>query len=141
MKKFEADGMVGTNESVPFMGDSDNQKKKVSPILVVLLVLATGATAYFYNVARALEQNPNRETELRVAALVAKVEKLITQPQGEIPTVVVITDASTLPKNPFFAKAKLGDKVLIYPISQKAFLYDPNANIIVEVASMSIGPR
>lgn len=108
-------------------------------ILVLILLAVTAATVYFYVEVRGLERNPDKVNQEKVAALVAKVEKLIDLPQGEVPSTATIVDPAPLAGNPFFAKAKPGDEVLFYPLAGKAFLYDPKANIIVEVASLNIG--
>lgn len=71
-------------------------------------------------------------------SLLEKVGKLIVLPQGEEPTIATVTDVERLKSNqPFFAQAKNGDKVLIY--SNKAILYDPVADKIVEVATINFG--
>lgn len=76
--------------------------------------------------------------QAEVDALVAQVGKLIALPTDEKPTVATVTDATKVKDQPFFAKAENGDKVLIYQKAQKAILYRPSNNIIVEVGAVNI---
>ena len=48
-----------------------------------------------------------------------------------------VSDPEKLKDQPFFAKAQKGDKVLIYSNSQKAILYSPTEDKIVEVAPIN----
>src|SRR3990170_2816002 len=43
---------------------------------------------------------------------------------------------SKLDDQPFFAKAKVGDKVLLFTQAKKAILYDPIGNVVVEVGPL-----
>jgi hypothetical protein len=52
---------------------------------------------------------------------------------------LAISDPEKLKGQAFFAKAKIGDNVLIYTASKKAYLYDPVANKILEVAPIDFG--
>jgi hypothetical protein len=113
-------------------------QKSSSLILVIILVIVTALAAYFYSVVQSLEQTPDKANQEKVLALVEKVGKLIDLPQGETPVMDVIADTKPLAGNPFFAKAKVGDEVLFYPASRKAFLYDPVMDIIVEVQTLKI---
>ncbi len=70
--------------------------------------------------------------------VIAQVGKILVLPEGEDPTVATVTNLEKLKDQPFFAKAKLGDRVLIYTGAKKAILYDPIANKIVEVAPLGI---
>jgi hypothetical protein len=66
--------------------------------------------------------------------VVARVASHFVLPE-EQPKVVTITDADTLKiEQPFFAKAKNGDKLLVY--SQKVILYSPVLDKIVEIAQI-----
>jgi lipopolysaccharide export LptBFGC system permease protein LptF len=113
--------------------------KKPPFLLVGLLLVVIAFTLYFYLQVRALEQNPDKVNQAKIAALVAKVEKLIDLPQGEVPSTATIADTKPLAGNPFFVNAKTGDEVLFYTAASKAFLYDPVKNLIVEVATINLG--
>ena len=114
-------------------------KKYTVPILVVATLAAGGSSFYFYNEASALKKDPNKTAREETEKLVAQVGKLIVLPEGETPTVATVSDPEKLNNQPFFAKAKQGDKVLIYTNAKKALLYDVENNKIVEVAPINIG--
>mgnify|MGYP001402941555 CR=1 FL=1 len=76
--------------------------------------------------------------QAEVDATVAKVGKLITLPTDEKPTVATVTDASKVKDQTFFQNSVNGDIVLIYTKAQKAILYRPTENKIVEVGAVNI---
>lgn len=114
-------------------------KQHVLVILVGAMVLSFGTAVYFYNEYSGLKQDPNKVAQEEVSKLVAQVGKLIVLPEGETPTIATVTDLEKLKDQSFFAKAKTGDKVLIYADAKKAILYNPESNKIVEVAPINIG--
>jgi len=66
--------------------------------------------------------------------VVEKVKKHIRLPEGEDPVMATIIDVESLVKEqPFYQGANNGDKVLVYPKAQKAILYSPLDDIIVNV--------
>lgn len=120
-----------------------NLKLVITAILVALVVLG-GAGYFIYQ--QSLNQPANLSPDAAAQAaskevrqLVSEVGKLIALPEGEDPTVATVTDISKLKDQPFFAKAKNGDKVLIYTQAKKAILYDPVAKKILDVAPVNIG--
>jgi hypothetical protein len=123
--------------------------EKFLPVIIVLAVLALGTAGIFgYKYYQAQQQlqtiktdpsNLQKAQSAEVASLVTQVGKLIDLPMGEDPTVATVTDISKLKDQPFFNKAKNGDKVLIYTNAKKAILYDPIANKIIDVAPVNIG--
>lgn len=117
-----------------------NLKKYGFPLLAILVVALAGVSFKFYQELRQLKDNPQKVAQEEVRALVARVGQLIVLPEGEDPTVATVNDTEKLKEQPFFEKAKKGDKVLIYTNAKRAILYDPVANKIVEVAPISIGP-
>ncbi len=68
-----------------------------------------------------------------IDTITEKVGLLMDIP-SEAPTIASISDASKLRSQAFFAKAQNGDKVLIFNAAQKAVLYRPSTNKIIEVA-------
>lgn len=106
--------------------------KLVIPSLAVLLVTTIGISFYFYN-----KSSSNDVDQKEIAAVIAVVGELIVLPDEE-PTLATVTDPEKLRDQPFFAKAKIGDKVLLYPIAKKIILYDPEVNKIIEAAVLNI---
>jgi hypothetical protein len=113
-------------------------------LLLVLLLFfglaaASGAALYFYKKFTKLKQGPGALSRQETEDLVKRVSKLIILPTDEAPTIATVSDPEQLKDQPFFARAKAGDKVLIYTNAKKAILYDPVANKIVEVAPLNLG--
>lgn len=75
------------------------------------------------------------QDQMEIIILSEKLGKLISLPTDEKPIIETITDLSLLKDKPFFAKAEVGDKVLIYEKSAMAILYRPAKNIIINTVS------
>lgn len=102
--------------------------------LVILLAVIPGI--YFYNKYKgAVVESGNTADE--ATELVAKVGRHMQLPEGENPTIATITDIEKLRDQPFFARAKNGDKLLVYRGARKAILYDPVADRIIDVAPLN----
>lgn len=112
-------------------------KNAVILILIILLVTLSGGMYYLYTSMEKAAGTPEAREE--AAALVAEVGKLIVLPEGETPTIATVSDPERLRDQPFFVKAKAGDKVLLYSQAKRAYLYDPVANKLLEVAPLNIG--
>jgi hypothetical protein len=102
--------------------------------LFLLLVVALGSSLYFYKKANS---DPQVEATKELAEVVNMVSKHMVLPKDETPTMATVSDPEKLRDQPFFINAKKGDKVLIFSGSQKAILYDPIADRIVEVAPIN----
>jgi hypothetical protein len=103
-------------------------------IIAVFVVLAGAPSYYFYHKYQTLQQEVGTSQKKDdVVALMARVGKHILLPTSETPTVMTVTDKEKLSGQLFFANAKNGDKVLVYEKAKKAFLYDPDADKIIEV--------
>ena len=111
----------------------------IFPVLGAVLLIAVLSAYYFRRQVNILRRNPSQAAQEETRDVVARVSKLIILPEGEQPTLAVVTDPEKLKDQPFFAHAKKGDKILIYPNAKKAILYDPVADKIIEVAPVSIG--
>lgn len=111
------------------------------PVLVgALVLLVLGGGGYFYyQTQKNQAANPQASAQEEVKKVVLEVGKLIDLPAGEDPTIATVTDITKLKDQPFFQKAKNGDKVLIYTNARKAILYDPVAKKVLDVAPINIG--
>lgn len=120
------------------------KKPVVLTIIASILVAgAVGAVYFFYGRPQAPKgaQDSQVANKEQVKKLVAEVGKLIDLPTGEDPIIATVTDISKLKDQPFFQKAKNGDKVLIYNNSKKAILYDPFLKKVLDVAPINIGSQ
>ena len=117
--------------------------KKYSKLVIVLVILVLiGAAIYFYlqyQKTNNLLQNPNQASQEETKNLISQVGKLIQLPANENPTIATVSDITKLSDQQFFKNAVNGDKVLIYSQAQKAILYRPRINKIIEVAPVNIG--
>jgi len=77
-----------------------------------------------------------RASVSEVNEIAGKVGKIMMLP-NESPTLATVTDVGKLKNQSFFANAENGDKVLIFPSTQKAILYRPGVNKIIEVAFLT----
>ncbi len=111
----------------------------VTAILVVTSVTSTATAVMFYKKFKTAEVNPQMQAQAEVDQMLLKVAALIVLPTDEKPTVATVSDPEKLNGQAFFKNAKVGDKVLIYTNAKKAILYDPTANIILDVAPVNIG--
>lgn len=114
-------------------------KKNILWVLTAGLLVSGGLAIYFYQQATDLKNNSGNAVQNEVAQLLAMVAELIVLPEDEQPTIATVSDLEQLKDQPFFARAKLGDKVLIFTNAKKAILYDPIAHKIIEVAPINIG--
>lgn len=125
------------------------QKKKLYVVPVVIglvLVLLAGAYgayragwfSFTKKAAAPTEIKSAEEIKEEIEDVVTQVGKHIVLPEGEAPTVATVTDPALLKDQAFFANAKTGHKVLIYTQARKAFLYDPERDILIEAAPLVV---
>jgi len=106
--------------------------------VLLLAVLVSGFFYYQYRNIKQQLQNPADFAKEQTQAIINRVAKLMELPVDEIPVVYTISDTEKLKNQPFFARAKNGDQVLIYTNAKKAIIYDPIANKIIDVAPINI---
>lgn len=99
---------------------------------------------YFYFEAQRARQeaelaknNPKAGDE-ELKRVLEKVGRLVLLPEGETPTLATVTDKQLLSGQDFYKNAENGDKVLIYAVAKKAFLYRPSTNKIIEIAPVTV---
>ncbi len=86
-----------------------------------------------------LVKNSHRSPASDQKTIIAKVGKLMVLPSGEEPALATITDTTKLTNNAFLAKAKNGDRVLLYAKNQRAIVYRPSLNKIVDIGPIITG--
>lgn len=123
-----------------------NRKKLLAGLAILLVFVAlAGLFAYQLNANNQLKRenqklsNPQEAAQAESKQLTQEVGKLIELPSSETPTVATVVDVNKLQKQPFFANAKNGDRVLIFTQAKKAILYRPATNKIIQVASINLG--
>ena len=126
------------------MALSEYDFKKIGLFLLIVFILMAAVSGsvgslVFYAKYKDTEERLKQATLAsgdNVNAIIAKVGKLIKLPEDELPTIATISDLDKLEGQPFFARAKVGDKVLLYTQAKKAILYDPKDNVIIEVGPL-----
>ncbi len=129
------------------------KKKKPLPIKVknpimtgVFLILIAGLVAIgymYYKTRQQLKQLSTPEGQRVVAQaevkdIVGRLGKLTLLP-NEDPVVATILDSKYLAtQSAFYKDAQNGDKLVVYPKAQKAFIYSPDRNIIVNAGPLIV---
>ena len=115
--------------------------RPVNLILVIVTAFSLVTAGYFYTEMNRIKANPQAVMATMAAnelkEVVTKVGRLVVLPADEEPTLATVADPEQLKNQPFFANAKKGDKVLVYNKAQKAILYNPVQNKIIEIAPIT----
>ena len=107
-------------------------------ILLVILLLILARVFHFRNWGLTAQQVQARE----VAAMVQKVGALMLVPSGETPVMATVTDAASLKsQQQFYADAQNGDVLLVYAKAERAILYRPSSNKIINVGPIYLNPN
>ena len=110
-------------------------------LLILVALLALGAYFYMNNQAQKDQSSGGKLSEKQIKDLLEEVGSKMDLPENETPTIATITDVTKLEDQPFFRKAKNGDKLIVYGSTQKAILYRPSTHKIIEVAQLNINPQ
>jgi hypothetical protein len=107
-------------------------------ILFVLRVVTVPAlrTLAELSAPKALPVAPPSETPLE--QIVRNVRQQYLLPEGETPTLAMITSLEELKGQAFFAQANVGDAVLMYLKAKKGILWRPSTEQIIEVGPLSV---
>lgn len=119
-----------------------SQKYKIIFGVMILITAVSVITAFNLNRKLSALKNAPAEAAATSAAevqkIVAEVGKHLVLPEGEVPTMAVVSDLSKLKDQPFFERAALGDIVLIYATTRRAVLWRPSAQKIIEVSAINL---
>jgi hypothetical protein len=114
-------------------------KNSVIAIVILVLVVLSGTTIYFYRQWKEIKTSPQVSAQKEANLIIGKISRFMDLPTGEEPTLATVTNVEKLKDQPFFANAQNGDKALVYSKAGKAILYRPSTNRIIEVISLSSG--
>lgn len=112
------------------------KKYVIIGLVVFVLAITVSIFLYFRLNPQTIETAGQNNSEAK--KLYAKVGKHFVLPLDELPTIATVTEPEKLQGQTFFAKAKKGDKVLIFTNAKEAILYDPVADRVVTVAPLNI---
>lgn len=116
--------------------------KLLRTLIVGLVLVAAGAggTYYLAKTKPGTIGLPKNQAEVQAEAdtIVAQVSKLITLPSDESPTIATITNIDQLKDQPFFKNAQNGDRILVYQKNNKAIIYRPGENRIIDVGTVNV---
>ena len=118
-------------------------KNNGTVIVTIFVILIAGYFGYDYYVAQKELSEYRQDSDVLAIKekndLLKTLNKLVLLPTDEEPTIATVSDATKLHDQKFFVQAENGDKVVIYPKSQRAVLYRPSIKKIIESAPVSIG--
>jgi len=118
-------------------------KKKLSIGIGIIFVVVITAVSISQITAKKNEfktvNNPEKAVEV-AKSLVEIVGKIYELP-NEIPTIATITDTKELPVDPFYIKAKNGDKILIFSSAGEIIMYRPSTNRVIDVGQVAAAPE
>lgn len=130
-----------------FLKRKDNKKKlsQIITVLVVILIIIAilliilWQTGYLetFKIAREIQKQQNLVED--DAKVLNQLMQIIDLPKDVVPTMAIVKDAEKLKQNQpvFFAKAKDGDRLIIYP--DMAILFDAKANKILHIGPVNFG--
>lgn len=111
-------------------------KKHIVKLLVLLVVLSTVSSVYFYKKSTDSESKASLKEAEELVSVIGEIALL---PTGEVPTVATVSDPEALRDQPFFIDSKKDDKVLIYSNAKKAILYRPSIEKVINIAPLNVG--
>ena len=81
---------------------------------------------------------PKSSDDSSLKAVQDKVGRHLLLPSDEVPALITVTDKSKV-SSKFLESSENGDKVLVYEKYQRAIIYRPSADKIVDMRVISIG--
>lgn len=117
-------------------------KKTIFKLFLIIIIFSLPAYYFYqrYQHTQSLLSNPEKLAEVQTNELLKNVSLIIDLPENERPEVRTVVDINKVQINPFFEKAKNGDKLLLYLVAKKAFLYRPSINKIINVGPLTANP-
>ena len=115
--------------------------RKILLIAGLIAFFLVAVIAYFLIVHQTNHADPDAVTKKEIKTLTSRIGGFMELPAGEQPTLATVADPEKLKGQEFFAHARTGDKLLIYPKAKKAILYRPATGKIIEVTNLTVGSQ
>ena len=119
-------------------------KKDIWALIVIILIIVAGG-AYYWMSPQVTTTVPATTTETSPAEVQVLLEKLgqhLVLPTGETPEIGQIDDpVQAVETQPFLAGVQKGDVLIVYVKAQKAIVYSPARELIINVGPVSLGPE
>jgi hypothetical protein len=118
-----------------------NKKYLIIGGISIAAIISISVSIFFflqYQKSQALLKNPADAAKVENKDIAKKIALLVDVPLNEEPTVAAVSDADKLREQPFFAKAKNGDRVVFYASTKRAILYRPSTNKIIEMSPVNV---
>ena len=118
-------------------------KSSIKIIVIIGVMLLLGAGLYLsliYTVNNSPGSDQKNLSSQQLAAedkkILDQLKKIILLPDNVTPTMAIITDVDVLKKQQpgFFANAKTGERLIVYP--DMALIFDPEANKIIKAGGI-----
>ncbi|MFA5000710.1 MAG: hypothetical protein WC531_00575 [Candidatus Paceibacterota bacterium] len=119
-------------------------KKDIWALIVIVLVVIAGGVYYWVS-PRGATNVPVSTAETSPAEIQVLLEKLgqhLVLPMGETPEIGQIDDpVQAVKTQPFLAGVQKGDVLIVYVKAQKAIVYSPARDLIINVGPVSLAPE
>ena len=125
--------MDSIKANISRVGIGANKRTGVVILALIMIPMAVGLLAREQNMRNNGTSSQDVLAANQTNEILDKVGALIELP-NEQPSVATVSDASKLRDQQFFKNAQNGDAVIIFPNAQKAILYRPSTDKIIEIA-------
>jgi preprotein translocase subunit SecG len=145
MNLLNPNGNDFSYSDIPQNGKKDIKKILVITIPIFIVLALAIAGLIFYSKSSSINflsrfggKKSTSSAALNIGAedevekITKEVKKIMLLPD-ETPILATVTDLEKVKNQNFFAKAAMGDKVLIFMNAKKAILYRPSDKLIIEV--------
>lgn len=126
---------------MPNLEGSANKKIIIIAVLaIVTVVLALGYIKALSDIRQLEDPEAQAETDRKeIEEIVKRVSRHLFVPEEGLPLLATVVDAEALAsEQPFYRGVEIGDKVLIYAQTQRAIIYSPERDLIVNVGPVIV---
>jgi hypothetical protein len=108
--------------------------------LAIILIIASTIAGLLYQKYVLLAQNPDQIIKQEKEKQVKELAKHITVPPGELPEINTVINVAQYASDPFLSKAQEGDQLFVFKLANRAILYRPSEQLVVDVTTIHAQP-